>query len=392
MKRKEKIRFSNVCLFLFSPFLLGIPYLDSVSIFFAQFSHIVRITVCAFLILKLVKQKALNREAVAILITSTFLVLMTIIRGGDILYSILQLIKPLTPYLVLLCIQRSDNKNRYLLTLKYYLLFIILIDLVTVFIFKEGMPTSSFYSFGTWFLGYKTARIPYVLALIIISTVLNLNKNGKLQKRTSILFLITILDTVITRGTGGSIVTLVMSTMIIALFLFNGNRTKILRKLLLDRRVLLVFFAVAYVFMLTQQSSEIVTYVINDTLSKGNTYTYRTNIWIRCVGIIKEHLIVGNGIKSVAQYQQLIGLQLATSAHNYILTLLINGGITYTILHLMILVNPISKKFDSQGRLLATCYIVQLFILGLSSSALVYSPFIYLGNNINKLLEGIKDE
>lgn len=392
MKNRKKIHYSDICLFILSPFLFGVPYFDSTNAAFAQFSHIVRIAVCAYLVLRLIKQKMLSRETFVILVTSAFLVIMTFIRSGNVLYSILQLIKPLTPYLVLSYIQQSNGKDRLLAVLKHYLLLIVLIDIATVLSFKDGLPTDSYYSFGTWFLGYKTARIPYVLVLIIISTIIDLNKNKKLQNKTIILFAITILDTVITQGTGGAIVTVIMSIMTTVLFLFENNNTNLLRKVLLDRKVLLIVFVIAYIFMLTQQSSEIVTYVISDTLSKDNTYMYRTNIWIRCFNTIKKHLFFGNGIMSVTQYQRLTGLQLATSAHNYILTLLINGGITYAVSHTMILINPMRKIRENQSRLLATCYIVQLFILGLSSSALVYSPFIYLGNNINQLLERKKDE
>ncbi len=358
----------------------GLPMLEAtVGVFqlLLTASRLAIILVC-FLV---IYDKAIRLDRVFML--GTLLILypsvMTLIRQGDLTYALSLLMKPYALLLLLYTCLYSKNQNEIVKAFSRYILALVLIDIATIILFSDGMNIASYYSSLTWFLGYKTARLPYLLALMFLYGA-RYNRGLCSKKIKYIICAIAVIDSMLSRGSACTVAILIYS-----IYYLLDN----IPRIALRRATILVISLFANIGFIMFSSSNILGFMINNILNKDETVVYRVQIWDKCLRLIADSPIFGNGVLTTVRYVSLTGYRLGTSAHNGLLTILVTGGLLYLIMYGGILWKLLADT-SNNNRKIATGYVLASIIASLTSSVLVYNPFIYLPLLLNERINNEK--
>ena len=116
------------------------------------------------------------------------------------------------------------------------------------------------------------------------------------------------------------------------------------------------------------ENNEFAVYVVEDVLKKDLTFTYRTHMWESAINVIEKSPIYGWGFADTTWFKTYM-TAFAIGPHNFILTILVNGGVILLTLYIMICskvfktILPYLKKKNMQLLLLAVAcfWIMSLF-------------------------------
>ena len=142
------------------------------------------------------------------------------------------------------------------------------------------------------------------------------------------------------------------------------------------------------------ENNELAVYLVEDVLKKDLTFTYRTHMWESAINVIEKSPIYGWGFADTTWFKTHM-TAFAIGPHNFILTILVNGGVILLTLYIMICskvfktILPYLKKKNMQLLLLAVAcfWIMSLFemypyfFMLYAPALLYYSRYIYDEND-----------
>lgn len=345
---------------------------------------IIRLILIAFLMIKKIIKKE-RKKSSKIFLTINLLFLLfsvnSILRNANIFFYLIKILSK--PYLIILfidCNFNNDNKlNSILETWKKYLSLICIIDLITIICFPNGMYKDSNYSIN-WFLGYKTARMVYSWALLLLVAYFEFNNsknNNKIKKSSILIFFICIFSAFKSQATAASTALLIYGILI---YCTNLNKNNNNLYYFLKPKKLLIYCGIIYYLVMSIESNPYIQNFITTVFNKSTTLSNRTDIWDNCFSFYMQSPIFGKGIFTTSEYIIITKYFLGTNAHNLILTILISGGIVGLIIYIYMFIICMyrkSKKYTKKE--LSMVYAITVFLfVGLTSSALVLSPFAFL--------------
>lgn len=138
------------------------------------------------------------------------------------------------------------------------------------------------------------------------------------------------------------------------------------------------------------ENNELAVYIVEDVLKKDLTFTYRTHMWESALKIIEESPIWGWGFADADWFKANMSA-FAIGPHNFILSILIHGGVILLGIYVMICgkvvktVQPYFKRKNMQLLLLAVAclWVMSLFemypytIMFYALALLYYSHYVY---------------
>lgn len=274
------------------------------------------------------------------------------------------------------------NEERLLVVLntwKWIIALLVILDLCTIFMFPEGMYTSRVYS-NNWLLGYKTERLVYSLPMLAIFAYTSIKKNNKIGISTFIVGIIACIDTILSDATAASVIIIFILVCFIFIELLNNQffKESFLYKFL-NYKVILVVYAICIIAIVFSQNIDFVEkYLV--LLGKSEDLSGRFRIWSVCIDQIIQSPLIGKGYMASLKYVSLIGFSTATSAHNMVLTILIDGGILNLIIYIIMYKLALERKehvYLKTEIVLIVCIYGTLF-LGITSSTFVFSTYAIL--------------
>lgn len=305
----------------------------------------------------------------------------TLIKRGDILFFINHLSKSYLIYIFLYSYIKKENKfNIVLSTIKNILLFLCIIDFFLIILFPNGILIEKSYYHLNWLLGYKTNRVIYILPLILISSYLDYINLKKISYFNIIIYFLLLYSTYLSKATAGYY-TLFLYIIILLILGKIKKRKNILNKInfLLDIRKVFIIIGVIFNFLLLIQKNNLLRIIVEKYLKKEITLSYRIQIWEKCINEIKYNFFLGKGYLSMKDYIDITGYRLGTSAHNFILTILITTGFLGFFYYLWMVIRFYNKnKSISMEVITIKLSYIFSFILGLTSSAWIFSTFSFL--------------
>ena len=335
----------------------------------------------------LLQKKKIDWSKSFLLINILFLLFIgkSILRTTSITYYMLQLLSK--PYLIVLYMQHNFNNNfkiKNILNVWKKLLFILcFIDFITIIIFPNGMYAEKNYAIN-WFLGYKTARLVYSWALLFIASYLDFCeiKVGKkhLSKLTLFSFVICIFSAFRSQATGACTALIVYVILIYLLKMENEKNSGGRLYYLYSPKKIILYIGIIYYLVMSIESNVYIQNMVTSIFKKSTTLSNRTDIWKNCFEFFMQSPVFGKGIFTPLEYISISKYYLGTNAHNYLLTLLISGGIIALIIYLYMLKVSMTRKnriYTRQELTLIVAIIVFLFV-GVTSSALAFSTFAFL--------------
>lgn len=287
--------------------------------------------------------------------------------------------------LVITFLELFDRNEEYLNTVlstwKYYILLLILVDILTEFFFPEGLYMTELYT-ENWFLGYKTARVAYSFPMYMIFAYQAMRQKKALDWKFYLISFVAIVNTAMSKATAALlmyvIITCIIATIDVAC---RGQRLGLKRfvKWVLNYRFVIAIYVLVVLTMVVFERSEYFSIFLK-MLGKRTDFSGRVRIWLKCIDVLCESPLVGVGHQGSMYYVDLVSLRAATSAHNLILTLLMSGGIVGALIYLWLCRNACyrQRKIYTQVDMMLYVCLYGVLLLGVTSSSFVFSPFSFL--------------
>lgn len=197
-------------------------------------------------------------------------------------------------------------------------------------------PDAHFYLEGkpTYLLGYNYNSMGPVLLIAIIVNAMCVFYDRAFLLNLFVLSAASLL-TVVFMGSMTSSVGIAL----LVIYLFFA-RMKGARFLLKSFLVCVLLFSVVIVFMQMEISNEYVVWFIEDVLGKDLTFTDRARIWLEALVLIFDSPWIGYGVRDVEWFNHHFDV---LTAHNFVLTMLLKGGIVLLFILLAIIVLSVRR-------------------------------------------------
>lgn len=360
---------------------LNISYINSLLGTLASFFFPIRmIEIVLMAICLLSYRKRISPTFIVITIYILYLIVRTKQCGGDWVYSIRQLSLPYTAVIYMEWIRHKPNCINRLKVWKYLLRILILVDFATMILFPNGLYSSTMYS-NNWFLGYKSARLPFIFAMLGIDTCIDITEKGNVSLSTWLFSLISCYELWKSDSMGAFAGVIVLfGGIVISSSLKENSKWNKVVYYLLNSKVFLPVYGVIVFLTVIVQNSRIILYVVQNIFHKDPTLTTRTMAWAAFVKLISKSPWFGYGYLPTEQYQYLSNNMYVTSAHNMVLSLLITGGIAGIAIYVLLIALSTAKHDRVYTRSEEICVwgILGFLLVGITSSAVVFSQFGFL--------------
>lgn len=334
---KVKIKKTSIIYILFllafirPEYLIRVPYVKT-------FYDIYRIAIVgAVVFLFVLKKKKLNLYTLFWILFESWIVLVTVLRNGNVSYAFNQAIT--ISAIAIFFLMYSRDMKSICKCLYYILAVFIIINFLTLLIYPNGMYTTGVTNLATenWFLGFKNKHMIYFLPFTALNFILI--KNGDLSKKN--LFMIAVI--------ASSAVFIKSSTTLVGLgIMMVIGFVPFIRKHYKIFNIYTYFVAAIVMFIMIPllRLQYLFYYFIVVILKKSIDLTYRTDLWDCAFSAIRMHPIVGWGEQVNEVKYALYHSQSIITAHNQILEYLYTGGIVLVVLYIiinLILANKIQK-------------------------------------------------
>lgn len=381
-----KLKISNIYTRLFAIItfycIMNITYLTQILYINSTITLIARLSISlALLLIMLLKRKKEFSSIYKLLwVWWGIIFLSSIINHDDLVYFISLQSRTILVCTLLEYYHRNQKKFiAFLSTWQIILLLLCIVDIATIILFPNGLYTGDQYT-AVWLLGYKTARLVYNIPLAILTCYLSIKKYGKIRILDLIIVFLCAISSFMVEATGASIAILLF-VLIVYLTKALGKKRIFMAFLqkLFDYKIVAIVYAT--ITALTILGSPLIVYISENFLEKSATLSHRTEIWMRCLQFFARKPILGMGYLTTDQYSQTVTLiRLGTNAHNMVLSVLLTSGVIGLIIYFFMFRlswKSIENKVEQINMVLIAGSLAY-FLIGLSSSALIFSPFAFI--------------
>lgn len=246
------------------------------------------------------------------------------------------------------------------------------VNFATIVLFPDGLYDAALYAGNYWFLGYKNVMIRFLLPAIVLNAIWTVHNKGKYTVRLYLLIIISIAtEWMVDCKTGLIGIIIVVATMII----FTRKQ---LPKFINARNGLL-FIGVLSIALATTSLLDEFSDLLLDMGETVSVFS-RQAVWFRAIQLFVKSPVWGYGIRTNDGYRELINLSTGwgyfSHPHNYILYVLIQGGILELMLisYLIIKVTRmcLANRNNYMAKMLLVFYIAS-FVMGITESLVGYT-------------------
>lgn len=272
---------------------------------------------------------------VYMLIFQVWIMLMTIINGG---YSFSRLITSLTSIGVVLLFDyyvRIGNTKKFISVAETILMVIIVINLITVIAYPNGMYVNDRNWSLNWLLGYKNLHIQYYLPFISICAINQNLKKGKLGVKLYAMLAVIIVSTYFSQS-----ITSLISVSLIGLLTILFGSSELPEKI--NMTSIYIVSTALSILMIFMGFQNYFGEFLQNVLGKDVSMSSRTLIWSKGMNYFLQHPFLGNGIVSISYA---IGHRnySVNQMHNMYFDILVVGGIVLLAIYTVIVI-LVNKK------------------------------------------------
>ena len=296
---------------------------------------------------------------------------LTLLNGGSIVTFFENYSRPLCGCLLFFCF--SDHLEELLNALLIYFGILILLNLVCMFLYPDGMYiTEKTRYYLNWLLGYKSSLQYYIYPFVTV-ILLKVTYNGF-----RIYYIGALVLAIYTTFKSENMMLLVGLLIIILIVVLGINRLKFIFNgftcLLVSivSNVIVLFMMKMIIFSSWGQK-------LVNVLGKDFTFSGRANIiWPAAIHNIMLRPLTGYGILEADRVRNMLKMPAAIHAHNQFLDVMLNGGIGLLIVYggvLYLIASKLTKYADlKSAKILCVCLlglyimvIFEVFTRGISS-------------------------
>lgn len=352
--------FKPICL----QYISGFIFLDKIYNFWKIISAI---TIIIIFYMYVLKTMIIPKSILAILAFEVIILVSTIVNHG---YLQRALIDMTTVTSISMCVYIALRRNirSFFSSLNKILLTLMLINLFLMIIFPSGINANLYTNINNplYFMTTDNGTGLFILTVMLVNTLYN----TKYSERGSSIVITLCLITVFISKSSTSIV-ICLLYVVYYNFFYRRNYNKVFNPILLTLIYILIFI------MILTGTTEIFKPFIEVILKKSVSFTGRDILWKQAIDLIKDKFILGYG-RSMIDYISIWGGRF--SSHNFILELLLQGGLISLISFLNINWNVVKNlnkvKFSNITNLLT----ITLFLiyLGLLMEISIHHVYLYI--------------
>lgn len=345
---RTKVKFILMLLPFFQPeyfdtiFILGKAY-EVLKVF------VVAYVVCYFYVNYFRKVKFSNPYFLITLFFCLFLLITTVSHYGNIRGSLVYMLNVLGLSLVVVCLMK-ENLVYLLEAAEDLLLFWVVINLLTIFIFPNGMYVTvttegAWYSNVCWLIGYKNHILTFLFPLLFVNKLKRIFAQ-KIVVRDMVVDGVVLLTSFIVNCSTGIIGVVLWYVGCIYLHL-NPKRGK---GFYLINWGMVLLFPLLVVFKIQNNFQ----FIIETLFNKDITLTKRTYIWDVYLNLVSKSWLVGYGNEYLSLRFIKTHLIAGVNCHNGYLEILYRGGAVLFVVFLLFLVIIFSNIKKLWGAYLGT--------------------------------------
>lgn len=234
---------------------------------------------------------------------------------------------------------------------------VVLLNILTVFLFPYGMYENTRGDTGNWLLGYYNAHFFTVLPWLALFLLCSLRKNGKLKWKTVLVPAICI-AAIYFAGSKTSSIALLIFFVALILTLKIGKITMPNIGIIIAGSIFLSYLLIMF------RIQEYFANFIQTVLHRDASLTGRTVIWTTAISAFVKSPLIGNGV--VVYYPSIFSDWSTTQAHNTFLNILVNGGVIGAGIFLLIFILVIRKVAKIQQHPYKKLFTVVMLAYGIS--------------------------
>lgn len=349
----------------------------SINIFIRYFFLFGRICACLYVLIIWLKKRRVSPTLLLFGCMVSTIVLSTWLNNGNIIGAITYRVDELV--VIMWLDAEIDDLDSFWKTCIVYLSIMIVINFITILAFPNGMYDSYVNYNGiliteqsTWFYASKNGLGKSILYLLFFCAERDLNYYGKLSKHFYFISVVSIISLIVTWSASSLVAAILMIVIILLAKIVHRYRFRLFN--------LKLFFAIItglFFLIIILQRVDFFASFITVVLKKNLTFNGRIPIWANAIMRIGQKPLLGYGYLTGTEFISLIGRAPATDAHNYFLTLTVNGGfialLFFLIILLMVMYSIKKYQYEYSGITLSA-FLFSFFILMMfeNTSSILY--------------------
>ncbi|WP_338854343.1 O-antigen ligase family protein [Clostridium perfringens] len=265
------------------------------------------------------------------------------------------------------------NARVFLQTSLLMLEIIIYLNFITVILFPNGLYNAGAYS-TNYLMGYHNTFIRWQIPALAISCILSFMKKKRISVRTWLLYMCVLLTNLLVKSSTGIIGAIIFG---IGMFLTNGKKMKKsnrLNKKIFTIETMIVtsiLGSIVVIGTIWGAMSFRILQIVLDFFGKNSTMSGRFYIWTSSIELIIKNFIWGYGYESAdiisMKYVGKVGF--ATSAHNFWLELLYQGGVvllTVVLIIFLVIRSKINKLTVNSISCIIGLWFITIGVMGIT--------------------------
>lgn len=319
-----------------------------------------------FLMLEELRSKSLNSYSYALIAFFVTLGISTHLGSCEYNSYIVYFVQALTATLFIEA-GLKKKKMETITTLRNVLLFFLLINLITLIAFPQGLGV---YGYNTsqdnyyYFLGLRIAFTPFIITELFLSHIVDFMLEKKLSSFTKLSFGIGLLTFLIERVVTGLVAIVIIYTL---LYVITRKNIKI------NMFVVYFIYAIGFVLIVVyniQYKIPFFSYLLENVMHKDLSFDNRTTIWAATIASFIKQPLLGYGVTGGGGVLVEFKYRVATlSAHNQILNILYEGGVlsfSFFVIMFGLVAEKIKKYSLLKVSRLCVCFLIGYLIIMLT--------------------------
>lgn len=370
--------FSNkwLVLFLLIPFFkpVSFQYYSNLSLLesvYVILKIVVAVVSCIFFCLYLLQYRKIPKLYIWVLIFEGSILISTIYKHGNLQRAIIDLVS-IAAYVIIFDLGMKYNKDTLVKSLTLLLSLLVIINFISILIYKSGLPADLYYNNSLNPLFFMTLDNGTSLFLLFCVTIFFLKSNIKMSRIDKFGYFMSILCILSAVLSGSSTAFLT----ILAFFILFKIESKKGIRVLKNYKRWTILYGIVFSVIMFSRSSKILSFFLMSIFGKNASYTGRDFLWSEAYAMIEKAPYIGYG-RITNDYLSAWGGYY--SSHNFVLELLLQGGVVALIIFICLVMITLIKLYSNHFSKIVGVLQVSLFLslVAMLMESTVHSVYLF---------------
>lgn len=300
----------------------------------------------------------------------TVIILSTLIHQGNLFRAIIDAVS-MAAYVSLLVLGIQYNSAGILRTMSRLLGILMIANLISLLCFPSGIPADLYTNEENplYFMVIDNGSAFFLIYCIVLFVVEGLFSRGTLGAGRILMILCALVSAVLSHSATAITAVLLMTAACFCIF-----ATDLLKRW--NPMILFIIYAVFSVCLITVRNNAILGFVLENIFHRSPTLTGRAVLWETAIAMIVKKTLLGYG-RGFHDY--IPAWEGYYSSHNYLLEILLQGGIVALFFFVLLVAHAIRKSMYTNRDKMTTCIIWSLLAILIAAlmEAEVHSVYIF---------------